>query len=179
MTSKEKFKIYSAVYLFLEKNGKILLQRRFNTGYQDGNYSFIAGHLDGNETARHSLVREVKEEANIILSKDELEFLHLMHRKTPYREYLDIYFTVKKWEGEIKNMEPEKCDDLSWFSLDALPKNMISEVKFAIENIKNGIFYSEFFCNKKEKQLFTDLNKSRAEIFSGGGNILKSLKDLR
>ncbi|MFH0856765.1 MAG: NUDIX hydrolase, partial [bacterium] len=47
---KERFKVIPAVYLFLEEDGKILLLRRFNTGYEDGNYAFVSGHLDGGES---------------------------------------------------------------------------------------------------------------------------------
>ena len=37
-----------ASYLVLMKENKVLLLRRFNTGYQDGNYSMITWHLDLN-----------------------------------------------------------------------------------------------------------------------------------
>ena len=44
-----RFRMVVAVHLFLLQNGNILLLRRFRTGYEDGNYSVIAGHLDGSE----------------------------------------------------------------------------------------------------------------------------------
>jgi len=41
---KERHKVVPASYLVLIKNGKILLQRRFNTGYEDGKYkSYFKG----------------------------------------------------------------------------------------------------------------------------------------
>lgn len=38
----ERFKLVTAVHLILTQNGKILLLRRYNTGYEDGNYSVVA-----------------------------------------------------------------------------------------------------------------------------------------
>lgn len=46
--SSERFLIRSAVYLILLKKNKILLARRFKTGWKDGHYSLVAGHIDGN-----------------------------------------------------------------------------------------------------------------------------------
>lgn len=41
-------------------------------------------------------------------------------------------------------MEPEKCNDLTWFALDALPANTTDYVQQAIELHLKGEFYLEF-----------------------------------
>jgi 8-oxo-dGTP diphosphatase len=140
----ERFRPFAAIGLILIKNSQILLMRRYNTGYQDGSYSLIAGHLNGHETTKQCAVREAKEEANIDIDNKDLDVLLLVHRFKPDREYFDIYLTVQKWSGEIKNMEPEKCDDIKWFSLENMPHNLIPELRPALENIKNGVHYAEF-----------------------------------
>ncbi len=144
MTNTERFKIFIAAYLVLQKKGDVLLLRRFNTGYRDGEYSLVAGHLDGAETAKQSIIREAKEEAGITLSPKDLTVAHVSHRYRPDREYIDIYLTAKKWKGEIRNMEPNKCDDLRWSPLKKLPKNILPDVKQALKMIEKGEFYGEF-----------------------------------
>ena len=75
-----------AVHLFLMKENKILLSRRYNTGFQDGNYSLVAGHMEENETIKQAMIREALEEANIILDSEKLEIIQVMHRKTETEE---------------------------------------------------------------------------------------------
>ncbi len=140
---KERFKIIPSVYLILIKDNKILLSRRYNTGYQDGKYSLPAGHLEGNETFKHGLVREVKEEIGVILDPVDLELVHTMDRMIPDDERADFFFIAKKWRGEPKVMEPEKCDDLSWFNINHLPENIVPYIKQAIDSFLNNIIYSE------------------------------------
>ena len=132
-----------AVHLFFLKDNKILLLRRFNTGYEDGNYSVVAGHVDAGETVTQAAVREAQEEAGVVLQLGDLQVAHVMNRKSN-DERVDFFIVVKGWSGEIRNMEPEKCDDLAWFSLAALPANTIPYVRHAIENYQKGISYSEF-----------------------------------
>jgi len=141
--AKERFKLVPTSHLILIKNNKILLSRRFNTGYEDGNYSVVAGHLDGNETFVHAMVREAKEEAGIEIEPKDLEVIHVMHRKCPTEERIDFFIKAKKWKGELKIMEHDKCDDLKWFDLNNLPVNIIPYIKQAIEKIRNNTFYSE------------------------------------
>jgi 8-oxo-dGTP diphosphatase len=143
MSKKERFSVYIAAYLILVKDGQVLLLRRANTGYQDGNYSLVAGHLDGAETAKQCIIREAKEEANLKLRPADLEVVHVMHEYRTDKEYIDIYLKTKTWEGDITNMEPDKCDELKWYSLENLPNNIIPKVKLALENTKKKIFYGE------------------------------------
>jgi ADP-ribose pyrophosphatase YjhB (NUDIX family) len=140
---KERFKLIPTSHLFLIKDNKILLLRRFNTGYEDGNYSIIAGHLDGGETFMQAMVREAKEEASIILNEEDLEVVHVMHRKVPEEERIDFFILAKKWIGTPRIMEPQKCDDLRWFDIDKLPENIIPYVRQAINCYRKKIFYSE------------------------------------
>jgi 8-oxo-dGTP diphosphatase len=145
--ASDRFKLIPAVYLLLRRDNEILLLRRANTGYQDGNYSLIAGHLDGDELAAEATAREAKEEAGISIEPSRLKFVHLAHRLTrdqPGQERLDMFFETDQWEGEVRNAEPEKCDDLSWFPIDALPNNMLPLIRLVINDIKNGKQYSEY-----------------------------------
>jgi 8-oxo-dGTP diphosphatase len=143
---KERHKNVPAAYLALFKDNKILLLRRFNTGYEDGKYSMIAGHVDPNETFTQCIIREAEEEAGILIKAEDLQVVHVMHRNSGIvenNERVDVYFLTKKWEGKIVNKEPHKCDDFSWFDVDDIPKNAIPYIKQAIEGIKNKIYYSE------------------------------------
>ena len=140
---KERFKIIPSVYLALIKDNKILLSRRHNTGYFDNNYSFPAGHLEGEETLKQAITREAKEEIGIVFNPEDLELIHTMNRRIPDNERVDFFFTTRKWQGEPKIMEPEKCDDLSWFEFNSLPKNIIPYIKQAIDSFLNNIIYSE------------------------------------
>ena len=144
MFKKEHFRIYVATYLVLKIGEKVLLLRRCNTGYRDGYYSLVGGHLDGGEKVTHCMVREAKEEIGITLNPEDLRVVHVAHRIKPDREYIDMYLLADKWVDDPTIKEPEKCDDLQWSEAGNLPDNTVPEVKEALENIDKGIFYSEF-----------------------------------
>jgi 8-oxo-dGTP pyrophosphatase MutT (NUDIX family) len=135
-----------ASYLVLFDGNKVLLSQRHNTGYHDGNYSVVAGHVEPGETFTQTVIREAKEEAGIDLDTDTLYVAHTQHRKSDLddSERVHIYFVAEKWAGEITNCEEDKCSGLSWFDLDDLPTNMVPCVRESILNIRNKKPYSEF-----------------------------------
>lgn len=141
---KERFKLIPSIYLLLERDGKILLTRRFQTGFEDGKYALASGHAEGRETLRQALLREVREEIGIVLAIDTITLVHTMHRWCGDHERVDFFFTAKEWQGEIKNMEPEKCDDVAWFPIAQLPKHTIDYIVQAIKNWQKSIPYSEY-----------------------------------
>ncbi|MFD2654756.1 NUDIX hydrolase [Gracilibacillus thailandensis] len=134
---KDRFKVIAAVHIFLLKDDQILLLRRYNTGYEDGNYSVLAGHVDGGEDVITAAQREALEEAGITISKKDLNIVGVMHRRAE-EERIDFFLTAKKWTGDIINKEPDKCDELAWYPLNNLPENIIPYVQQAIENYQDG-----------------------------------------
>jgi 8-oxo-dGTP diphosphatase len=138
---RSKFPV--TVHLFFLRMEQVLLLRRFNTGYEDGNYSVPAGHLDGGESVRMAAVREAREELALRIEPDALEFVGVMHRKSN-DERIDFFFIVRGWQGEPQNAEPDKCDQLLWAEMDALPKNTIPYVRRALESLKQGEKFMEF-----------------------------------
>ena len=137
-----RLKMRVAVHLILEKDNKYLLLRRYNTGYEDGNYSVVAGHLDGNESVLKAMQREAFEEAGIQISEKDLQIVHVMHRKTPDRESIDYFLTCQNYTGKIQIMEPDKCDELAFYELNHLPNNIIPYVKQAIKYYQNNQAFS-------------------------------------
>lgn len=135
-----------ASYLVLIKDNKILMLRRFNTGFEDGNYSVVAGHVEEGESFSQCIIREAKEEAGIILDQKNIRVVHVMHRDSKTsenNERVDVFFTASKWEGVIENKESDKCDDLAWFDIDNMPENTVNYVRDVISCIRNNVFYSE------------------------------------
>ena len=144
MNIQDRFKLISAVHLFMIRDGMILLLRRYNTGYEDGNFSVPAGHLDGGESAIAAMLREAKEETGVNILRDDLKIAHVMHRNDNVHERIDFFFTISSWQGEPWIMENDKCDKLAWYPVDQLPQNMVPYVRTAIEFFRKDIYFSEF-----------------------------------
>ena len=143
MQQNDRPKIYIAVHLALRQNDDVLLLRREGSGYHDGDYAVPAGHLEYGETAQEAMIREAKEEIGITLIPKQCDVMYVQHRYRFDREYVDFYIQTKKWKGKIRNMEPKKCSDLSWFPINNLPSNIIPVVAHALRNIQNGIAFDD------------------------------------
>jgi 8-oxo-dGTP diphosphatase len=143
MSGTERFTLRAAIYLLLIKDGQVLLLRRQNTGWRDGEYSLVSGHLDRGESVVTAMVREAKEEAGISILERDLKFAHVM-QQYDNNEYVDFYFTADRWTGVPENKEPNFCDDMRWFDLKQLPQKLVPNVAQAIDLFKQGVYFSVF-----------------------------------
>jgi 8-oxo-dGTP pyrophosphatase MutT (NUDIX family) len=136
-------KFATTVHLFFFRENQVLLIRRFNTGFADGQYSVPAGHLDGGETVIGAAIREAFEEVGLRLRADHIDFSHVMHRLDG-EERVDFFVHVSAWQGEPVNAEPDKCDEVRWVDVEDLPENTVPYIRQALRNHRAGIRFDEF-----------------------------------
>jgi ADP-ribose pyrophosphatase YjhB (NUDIX family) len=127
------------VHLFFFRENQILLLRRFNTGFGDGQYSVPAGHLDGGET----VIAAARREVGVRIEPKHIHYSSVMHRMEG-DERVDFFVNIQKWEGELVNAEPHKCDEIRWTNIEDLPDNTIPYIRRALQNHKDGIKFDEF-----------------------------------
>ena len=102
-----------AVIFVIKEGDEYLFQKRIHTGTQDGWYMMPGGHVDEGESVLHAAVRELKEELNIDVLPNDLKFKLVK----PEKSHISFFFEVTKYQGEIKNNEPEKHGDLRFLPI--------------------------------------------------------------
>lgn len=141
----ERIKFNASVSLIIKKGGKFLLFYRTDGYFKDGWWVLPAGHIEENETATQTVIREAKEELDISVKPKDVVFAHLVHNLTGENKRMDFYFLVKDFNGYIKNMEPDKCTDMAFFDKDSLPplEKIAPTTLQALQNIWKSVYYSE------------------------------------
>ncbi len=68
----DRFKPIPDVHvLLINDDDEVLMMRGRNTGFEDGSYSVIAGHVKADEEVTAAAIREAREEAGIEIPRDE------------------------------------------------------------------------------------------------------------
>ena len=133
--------------VIMNDQDQVLLMRRANTGFGDGQYSLPGGHVEKHERIADAAKREVLEETSIHLT--DVRIQGVIHSDVD-REYLHFVAvaTHKDWTGEARNMEPDQCDHIAWYPWGNWPDNTLPCIKLALENFRKGTFFGEHFPNR-------------------------------
>ena len=123
------------VHVMLVRDDEVLLSRRRDTDHRfDGRWHLPSGKLDAGESVLDAAVREAWEEIGVAIEPGDLRHVHTAHANGfGVEPRLGLYFEVRRWSGEPENREPEKCSELGWFGLGALPVDMIGYSAAGIE----------------------------------------------
>lgn len=140
--ARQFYKFSAFVCIILEKDNKVLLIKRANTGHLDGFWSLPGGSLDEGETLAQAVIREAHEEVNVHIDPKHLKLIHTLHLKDK-SEILGFFFSTTSWTGELKNNEPERHSHMEWFEIDNLPENFAPSGFKALHAYKKKILYSE------------------------------------
>jgi len=141
--STEKPRPRIGVGILIQNNkGEVLLGLR-QGAHGEGEWSFPGGHLEFGETIFETAKREVKEEVDLDISEFELISVadEMRYIKTDNKHYLNIGIKAVYKGGEPKLMEPDKCKEWRWVSLDELPVRLFEGTELVIRNYKAGKIY--------------------------------------
>jgi 8-oxo-dGTP diphosphatase len=145
MGSRERFALSASVFAYVEFDNTVLMLRRSNTGWHDGDFSLPAGALDGKERLEVAAARELAEETGLTVSPESFQLVHTIHVRNPDgAEWLGFFFATCKPEGEPVLIETDKHDLLAWKDKSNLPINTIPYVRQAISCIRDGVTYSSY-----------------------------------
>ena len=125
------------LHLVLLRDGCILMGERRNVEFGAGQYHVPAGHLEAGETIIDGIIREAGEETGIALAPDDLDLAYVMHFRGA-SDRLSLFFTAKRWRGEIETREPDKCAGWQWLPITALPANVVPYARQAIADFTSG-----------------------------------------
>lgn len=152
VTDLGRFVVVPAAYVLLLRgegdDREVLLQLRRGTDYMDGHWAAAAaGHVERGETAVDAAHREAAEE--IAVTGLDLQFVTAMQRTQhdlPIDERIDFFFVARCWAGEPRVVEAEKCAELRWCRLDALPDPVVPHERFVLDALRTGTVtpYSTF-----------------------------------
>lgn len=134
---KDHIGVGGGVLIFNEKK-EVLLMLRKNTRTESGVWSKPGGGVEYGEKAASAMKREIKEETG--LSIDIWGYLpHTDHIiKKDNQHWVAFNYLGSDKSGKLKNMEPEKCERLEWFSLEKLPRGVNQPTRESIKNYLAG-----------------------------------------
>jgi 8-oxo-dGTP diphosphatase len=106
-----------AVALLL-RDGCVLMGERKSEKIYPLHWEFPGGKIEAGETSLDALRRELYEELAIEIVDAEMYFSEVATYSNGMT-YAISYFLVRKWEGEISNLE---FNQVKWISQELLPK---------------------------------------------------------
>lgn len=102
------------------RDGKILLGKRKNA-HGEGAWCYPGGHLEYGESWEKCSQREVKEETGIEIKNLRFGTVTNDLFEKEQKHYITICMLADFASGEVRVLEPDKCEKWDWFEWDNLP----------------------------------------------------------
>ena len=111
--------------LIVNSSGKLFLAKRGPSARNErGLWEFPGGSVEFGETLESALQREMREEFGIEIIVGEL--LDVINHILPEegQHWVSPTYICKIISGSPAILEPEKCSEIGWFSVDEIPTNL-------------------------------------------------------
>lgn len=126
-----------AVILMNADNQVLMGQRKNVRG--DGLYQFPGGRQKVDENFQQAALRELKEEVGELevgVVDNDFPFAVVSESFDNKRRYSVVFIRVEYYDGEIKNLEPDKNNGWNWYSWDKLPQPLFSGIQYLVNKEK-------------------------------------------
>ena len=132
-------KLVMCANVFIRKDGKwLMLKRSEQKQFAPGYFHTVGGKVDPDEDPYTAAIREVKEEAGIMVKNMRLEAVTLEAARFPERpdeNWLCFYFSADYDSGEI--IQTEEGELVLIDGKDILNQNLIPSIRAIIHHILN------------------------------------------
>lgn len=119
----------------------VMGKRSKNARDEHGHWDLGGGGIEFGESAEDTVRREIREEYGAeVLALEFLGYMdvHREHGGAP-THWISLAFKVLVDTAEIRNAEPDMCDEVRWFSMDDLPEDVHSQLPRFLEQYKERL----------------------------------------
>jgi ADP-ribose pyrophosphatase YjhB (NUDIX family) len=140
MVGHSKVIMTGASALVFDKQGRLLLQQRADSGY----WGIPGGFMELGEKVEDAARREVFEETGLRLGQLELFAIYSgSEREITLKNGDEIamvkfVFTCRDYQGEAVAHDPNESKNVAFFPLDALPENLFPEQLYTFDDLLTG-----------------------------------------
>ncbi len=121
-----------------DKNGKLFITKRGKEAKNErGKWEIPGGSVEFGETFKQAIKREIKEELGIEI--EIIELLGICDHIIPdeHQHWVSPTYICKIKKGTPKILEPHKCAEIGWFTIEEAEKLSLSIVtKYDISQLK-------------------------------------------
>jgi mutator protein MutT len=123
--------------VILNEKKEVLLQKRGEKAKNEvGCWKLPGGAIEWGETAEEALKREIREELGVVEVEIKKFVYYFDDILVGERQHWVVpFYLCRIKNGEPKNMEPGKIDEIRWFPLTKLPKNLAFGTKEVLSRV--------------------------------------------
>lgn len=114
-------------FIFTPDFSQVLLIRKRHPAWQAGKVNGIGGKCEGDEPAAVCMSRELKEETNLDVAVSDWRWVTSLEWQEWSVETFSCIYT-----GDLQAVRTLTDEDVEWFAVDALPINVMSNLRWLI-----------------------------------------------
>jgi mutator protein MutT len=120
--------------IIVDEAGRVFLAKRGPKAKNErGLWEFPGGSVEFGEMLRDALAREIREEYGITIEVGDLLTVtdHILPDENQH--WVSPSYICRIREGQPAILEPDKCSDIGWFTLDNMPGDLTQVTRHDLE----------------------------------------------